>query len=479
MAHHELWRDEIQPWLIARDTPTWSSFFSQLHYEVTPPLWPTLLRFLTLSSTNPMTMQILGWLLGVISFALLVYRSPFSLTSKTLLGLNIFFLYYYTVQSQAYGLGVLGLVLACAWDRDRTIYPRRIGAALAVAALSSIPSLITAMGLAGMHAIDRQNPYRWKILKIFLAGVFLSLGLMQPAADAFNPSSTRWFLEWDLLRFSETLLTFARTLAALPLSTPSFWETSWLQRLPHADVVGVLWGSTLLVVLTFLFRQRQEVWVGYLSATIGLLLFFYLRAVENSLNQGFLFVTFLLTLWIYDQRQSAEHQKPLLKNTMGHTLFGLLLAIQAVGGWTAYSQDLFSPFSNGKSAASYITQQISIDSLIAAGPDYLAVTPAGYEGRKFFFPQGQRWGTFTTWDRRRIDFFSLHEFAARAQKESRERRAKRTILMLNSPISEQDVVALKVIPLPFFRGSLVQDEDYFFYDLPISLERKFNGYPKP
>ena len=45
-AHHELWRDEAQAWLIARDVPL-SRLFAELHYEGHPALWFLLLKPLT------------------------------------------------------------------------------------------------------------------------------------------------------------------------------------------------------------------------------------------------------------------------------------------------------------------------------------------------------------------------------------------------------------------------------------------------
>ena len=39
IVHHEAWRDEAQPWLIARDSPSFLSVVRQMNREGTPGLW--------------------------------------------------------------------------------------------------------------------------------------------------------------------------------------------------------------------------------------------------------------------------------------------------------------------------------------------------------------------------------------------------------------------------------------------------------
>src|SRR5207249_1186745 len=62
-SRHELWRDEMQAWLIARDSPTVLDILRQARYEGAPPLWHLALRVLSHLCRRPETMQVFNVLL--------------------------------------------------------------------------------------------------------------------------------------------------------------------------------------------------------------------------------------------------------------------------------------------------------------------------------------------------------------------------------------------------------------------------------
>lgn len=53
IAHHELWRDEVQAWLLARDSASAIDLFSRQKYEGHPALWQLLLMPLTRALSRP------------------------------------------------------------------------------------------------------------------------------------------------------------------------------------------------------------------------------------------------------------------------------------------------------------------------------------------------------------------------------------------------------------------------------------------
>src|SRR5438552_18945700 len=55
-SRHELWRDEMKAWLIARDSPTVLDIMRQAGYEGAPPLWTLALRVLSRLCRRPETM---------------------------------------------------------------------------------------------------------------------------------------------------------------------------------------------------------------------------------------------------------------------------------------------------------------------------------------------------------------------------------------------------------------------------------------
>ena len=85
MAHHELWRDEVQEWLLARDSSSAIDLLSCQKYEGHPALWQLLLMPLTRAFGAAIAMQVLNLLVATATVYLLVRWSPFTRLQKVLL----------------------------------------------------------------------------------------------------------------------------------------------------------------------------------------------------------------------------------------------------------------------------------------------------------------------------------------------------------------------------------------------------------
>src|SRR5690349_9278915 len=57
ILHHEMWRDELQAWLVARDSTSLLNLVNNVRYERTPALWQICLYGLTHFTNNPVAMQ--------------------------------------------------------------------------------------------------------------------------------------------------------------------------------------------------------------------------------------------------------------------------------------------------------------------------------------------------------------------------------------------------------------------------------------
>ncbi len=113
ILHHEMWRDEMQAWLLAKDSPSLGALYQNTVYEGHPLLWHLCLYGLTKVSHNPRIMQGFHLLISISSFALIVKISPFSWLQKRLFGFSYFIFYEYSVISRSYALGVLLIFLFC------------------------------------------------------------------------------------------------------------------------------------------------------------------------------------------------------------------------------------------------------------------------------------------------------------------------------------------------------------------------------
>jgi hypothetical protein len=90
---HAMGREEIQAWLIARDSADLSALFHNLDYEGHAALWYLLLLPLTRLSRDPLLMQLLHVAIATVTVGLVPWRAPLSSLEQALFPFGYFFLY--------------------------------------------------------------------------------------------------------------------------------------------------------------------------------------------------------------------------------------------------------------------------------------------------------------------------------------------------------------------------------------------------
>ena len=113
LLRHEMWRDELQAWMIARDSSSIPNLIANLRYEAHPPLWYFLLFVITRFTSNPVSMQCLHLCIATLCISIFLCYSPFSRLQKALFVFGYFPFYEYAVITRSYSLGVLFLFLFC------------------------------------------------------------------------------------------------------------------------------------------------------------------------------------------------------------------------------------------------------------------------------------------------------------------------------------------------------------------------------
>jgi len=83
IRNHEMWRDEIQAWLLVRDSSNILSLSENLKYEGSPGLWHYILFPLTRVFKTPYSMQVLNIIFTTFTILVLFKWSPFNKIQKT------------------------------------------------------------------------------------------------------------------------------------------------------------------------------------------------------------------------------------------------------------------------------------------------------------------------------------------------------------------------------------------------------------
>lgn len=477
-SRHEMWRDEIQAWLLARDSTGPIDLFRHLKYEGHPGLWHLGLMPLTRLTWNPAIMQVFHLLIAGAAVYVFCSRSPFTRLHKALFAFGYFTVYEYSILCRNYGVGMLLLFLFAAAYRDRVTRPVRPAIVLFLLAHTSVHALIVTGALFGAlcldHAagslVDRERaPLRrgrvWVSLLIVVVGMGTSALQLKPPEDTgFAQGWKTTYVAADAKR-ATTLVTNAYL--PIPEEKRGFWNSHRLGRTDwfagefyNAHRFGVALALVAAFGLTLV--TRPTAFAAFGVATLGLLTFFYVKYFGAMRHHGFLYLTLVTTLWIGRASWTSSRAAWVLADRwlwrVGGVALTGLFAVQAWGGVTAIRMERDHVFSYAKEAAKYIREQGFADHVIIGRQDPAASTSLGYlRKERFYYTSGERFGSFIVWDKARLTGASDDRVVAAARELSDD-----TLVIRNVAWPEESRKRHGIEELTRFTGATV-DEDYYLY----------------
>jgi len=156
---HEPWRDEMQAWLVARDSAGPIELLQNLRYTGHPALWYVLLWPLTRLG-GPWLLQALGVAIGAATAFVFAREAPFPRASRALFAFGYMAIWEWGAIARNYGIGALLLFAAAALAARRDRFPVLLGAALGLAANTSAMAAFSVPGLLVLLVVERISPWR-------------------------------------------------------------------------------------------------------------------------------------------------------------------------------------------------------------------------------------------------------------------------------------------------------------------------------
>ena len=491
-SHHEMWRDEIQAWLLARDSTSVFNLFANLKYEGHPGLWHLCLMPLSRITDSPVIMQMFHLLITGVTVYLFVRYSPFNWFQKLLFCFGYFVLYEYAIVARNYALGLLLITVFCVLFRER--YKRFIwvGCVLFLLSHTSVHALIVAIAIGvvlcceyvfgsrflkplnqEIEAIEDKRP-------IWIGFALIGIGIMTAVLQLNPPPDTGfavgWNFNYETKRVNDIVKLISR--AYLPITNPTsgFWGSNVLTTYAFFQTIQVPLCYFLMLFSVLLFLKRPTALLTYLISTFGLLAFFYVKYQGSIRHHGFLFLVFLMCCWIYrdspvinlsrTDQQDGDSIVDRVLNVSGTVLVTLLLICHAIGGITAVRMEHRYIFSYGKLTAEYIKSQGMQDFAMVGDKDSAVSTVVGYLGkpRQIYYPRGSRLGSFVRWDNTRASV-SKRRVIEEALK-LRSQNTQDVLIILNHALSAKLREQHNLTFLTKFTGSTIKDEGFHLYLMP-------------
>ncbi|MGL5080407.1 MAG: hypothetical protein ACRC8A_02860 [Microcoleaceae cyanobacterium] len=443
ILNHEMWRDELQSWSLARDSHSIIELFNNMRYEGHPGLWHLCLYGLNHISHNPLIMQVFHLLISSLIVYLIVKHSPFLLLHRFLLTFSYFIFYEYTVISRNYNLGVLFIFLFCAvYSRYGTKKPTLLAAILALMANANVYALIISFALALVFTQDAVYALKtklfarkksWMSLIILVSGWGLSIVqiarptiLKDYAPKLFNSITTATAEMQSNPGLSRGIKSCLRAVVNIwssyfPIPSESgteFWRSNILTRNPSLSeiylggegvvigtLIALLISSIIAVICIRLLSEKPLVLWIYIFGSFSLIVFSGLIFAGSTRHHGHLFILLIACLWIFEAKY-LNHQRLNRKldyqleccttprNQLRKKALTILLSVHFIAGLHAYSIDTFYPFSMGRETAQFI-QKNSLSHLEILGmDDRLTSVISGYLNKKLYYLEVDRFGSF-------------------------------------------------------------------------------------
>ena len=524
ILNHAMWRDELNGWLIARDSASLTDFWNNIRYEGHPILWYACLYLLNQITPNAIAMQLFHLLLATMGMGLFIYFSPFSRLQKLLFTLGYLPIYEYLLISRNYAIGVLFLFAFCTFFKSREKSYFTLAIILALLANTNAYCLLITVALIMALVIeyivtkyinlDINLDINLEItlnaslqnslcsLLIVILGIGLSVILLMPPGDStLQGGADQWFLQWDFHRFNQALT--------------RIWNSYILVLVPGdskpPDVfLFALISLGILTFVTTIFLEYPIVLCFYLIGTGGIILFTYLKFLGSARHYGHLYLILITTFWLSQyytpsnlltqfifkipesfiavfsrirgnkilerftvQDCNTPHSRdyryiPIINRWLNWTkknkitFLMIILYAQLAAGIVSFSRDIFLPYSASREVAQYIQAKGWQDRFIIGSEDFAISPISGYLERKIYYPESQKEGSFVLFNQQR-KIVNDQEILDQLQKLIQQ-NPKPLLLILNRKL-DASPSGLTIEPIKEFTRSFIGNETYYLYEI--------------
>lgn len=475
--NHAMWRDELNGWLLTRDSHTISELLTNVKYEGHPLLWYVLLDVLNQFTTNPVAMQVLHLGIATASAYLFLRFAPFSRLQKTLFIFGYLPFYEFLLISRNYAIGLFAIVLFCIVFETRKITYLWISLSLALMVNTNAYCLLIAIALFITLLTEYlfRNLFNYRTtaslknllisLAIFIFGISLSIAILLPPMDSkLQGGLNEWIFKFDLFHLAKTITRIWNGYILILIPAES--------RFLDSSIFAII-SLLILVFAATIFIRKPLIFFFYLLANLEILTFTYVKFLGSARHYGHFYLVFAIALWLtnyypqsdlliswFESRESILAKWMKFVNRYKTTFIMTILYAQLAAGVVSFSRDLIIPYSASRDTAKYIQNQ-KLEQMFIIGSEDFAISPiCAYLNRKVYYPETRQLGSFVLFTRQR-NSLNADEVLERISQVLPEKKQE-ILLILNYELntSRND---LKISFLNKFTHAFIGNEKYYLY----------------
>ncbi len=412
--HHEMWFDEMQAWLISKDSHSFSELLTNSKYESHPMIWHTMLFVLSAFTHNPFAVQMLHLSIILATAFLFLRYSPFSVLQNVCILFGYYFFFEYNVISRSYSLTLLFLVLFSAlFSSPKNNYLAQTLCLVALANTHLLSFIISIpLFLLLSHDYLRNTGVTNKKTYILFLGLFIS-GLAVAVLSILPPSDSLLLnnVKGNIFtsdRFIKAFSFYLKGIYPMPdFSNFHFWNYHFM--VSHLKHMGIVLSVLVFIVPFILFFDKPASLFIFYSLTLLIAAgSFLMNLVTGAHYMGYMFMILLVSLWL-SKTNHISVRIPLfskweallekIRTGVYKPFLWSILLCQIVSGIGAYCKDNRCTFSKGNEVSAWIQGFGEKHKLIVVNPYNSGPVVSGYLGEPVFYPELNHLGSFCVWNR--------------------------------------------------------------------------------
>lgn len=365
-VRHEMWEDELQAWLIARDTSSLAGLFHNMRYEGHPVLWQLILYVPAHLSWNPASMQVINYMFAIAEAWMIVSARKLHPAIRALTIFSFFIFYQYGVVARNYMLAIVLLTAATRCflaERPR----RKLGViflalsinahffAIPIAAIVAFQALgvATLKGWGDFVKLTRNREVQVCSAVLFI-GVLAAYFTIRPPADPFTHHGIEQYsLGYNLLS------TESRAWQALIPPNSLTDRASWLESSHYfgsnperfVPAAGFSLALFLLVGAALRTAKARSLFVTASAFEVLVMSGVYRPALWHF---GLIFTAFILALLTDAFGETNGTRRPWLPGPVGLAVVLTILSFQTISAVTVSRDDWKYTYSYAKETSSWL-----------------------------------------------------------------------------------------------------------------------------
>lgn len=391
LAGHELWRDEANVWLIARELSP-IQLFREIRYQGHPCLWYLIVMPFAKLGFPFKTISVLSFLIMAAGAGIFTFKAPFHPLTKLVCLFSPIFSYYYPVVARNYCLIALLLILLAYYYTVRNNKPVLYGLLLGLLVQADTIALATSglislmwlyEGISQSIRSRQAAPLFNKVKGLWIP--FVSLLLWMAEFRNVSDSPEYQFRQLTVSDFLQEIRNFSYHILSRMTGQGQAFDTFLI-------VLFLAVGILISIKLKNLWPMIVMVGTFLFQAVFSILV--YQLHIWHYIAIAFTFIWFL---WLGGSKEEGEKTVPKRTRCFNFScrilseIVLILLSVTMFIRWnspeesSSLSNALFGVYSDGVNVAAFISENVDQEELILSTDVSESSTVQAYLGKGYTF----------------------------------------------------------------------------------------------